>query len=145
MANRHDRIGQTAYIRYKGGIKGERPLDDRSTGEPLAVVLGEGSVPKGIEALLYELEVGQSRRIEISPEQGYGHPKSEGIQWYPRILVHCGAELKVGDVIACTSKEDHSVLPGTVVATTPDLVQIDVNHPFAGKTLTYWVQLVKLE
>jgi FKBP-type peptidyl-prolyl cis-trans isomerase 2 len=140
-----DRIGCTAFIFYKGGAKDEEILDDRSGGEPLRVVLGENAVPKGIETLLYELKVGESREVEISPEQGYGHPSPDGIQWYPRTMVRDGEQLKVGDVIACANRYDSTdALPGRVVAATDDLVQIDVNHPFAGKTLTYWVKLVEL-
>ena len=140
-----DRIGHTAFILYKGGVKGEEPLDDRSSGEPLQVILGEHAVPKGIEALLYELEVGEEKTIEIEPEMAYGYPRPEGIQWYPRTMIQGGEKLQVDDVIACPNRDDkNAVLPGRVAATTADHVQIDVNHPFAGKTLTYWVKLVDL-
>jgi FKBP-type peptidyl-prolyl cis-trans isomerase 2 len=138
-------MGRIASILYRGGAKGEEILDDHSGGEPLRVVIGGNAVPKGIETLLYELEIGESRDIEIPPEQGYGHPSPDGIQWYPRTMVRDGEKLEVGDVIACTNKYDRTdALPGRVVAATDDLVQIDVNHPFAGKTLTYWVKLVEL-
>jgi len=144
--SKKDRIGRTASFFYKGGIKGEEPIDDRSSGEPLCILLGENAVPRGIEQLLYELEIGEEREIEIAPELGFGHHKPDGIQWYPRSMVHNGANLKEGDVIACPNKDNRNdVLPGRVVATTADLVQLDVNHPFAGKTLTYWVKLVELD
>jgi FKBP-type peptidyl-prolyl cis-trans isomerase 2 len=140
-----ERIGRVASILYKGGAKGEDLLDDRSTGEPLRVVLGENAVPKGIEALLYELEPGEEREIEIAPEDGYGYPSADGRQWYPRTMVHNGAQLQTGDVIPCPNRYDkRDTLPGRVVAATEDLVHIDVNHPFAGKTLSYWVKLVAL-
>ncbi|MDR1088469.1 MAG: FKBP-type peptidyl-prolyl cis-trans isomerase [Coriobacteriales bacterium] len=142
---KNERVGRVASILYRGGVKGEEQVDDRSTGEPLQVVLGENAVPRGIEALLYELEPGEEREIEIAPEEGYGYPSKDGRQWYPRTAVHRGRDLKLGDVIACPNKYDRSdVLPGRVVAATDDLVQIDVNHPFAGKTLHYWVKLVAL-
>jgi FKBP-type peptidyl-prolyl cis-trans isomerase 2 len=141
---KQERMGRSAFILYKGGVKGEEPLDDRSTGEPLRVVIGENSIPRGIELALYDMEIGESKTVEVSPEQGYGYPSPDGIQWYPRTLVNNGAKLGVGDVIACTNKLDHKVLPGRVVQATDDLLQVDVNHPFAGKTLEYWVKLVDL-
>lgn len=140
-----DRMGRIAYILYKGGAKDEEILDDHSDGEPLRVIIGENAIPKGIEALLYELEVGESRTIEIPPELGYGYSSPAGIQWYPRTMIKDGERLKVGDDIICPNKYDRTdALPGRVVAATDDLVQIDVNHPFAGKTLAYWVKLVEL-
>ena len=144
MSNK-DRMGRTAYILYKGGAKGEEPLDDHSTGEPLRVIIGENAVPKGIEVALYDMEVGESRELEIAPEQGYGYHSPQGVQWYPRTLVKDGERLKVGEVVACTNFIDHSVLPGRVVTATKDLLQIDVNHPYAGKTLSYWLKLVDLK
>lgn len=143
--SKQDRIGRAAYILYKGGVKDEEPLDDHSSGEPLRVILGENAVPKGIEAALFEMEIGERRELEIAPDLGYGHPRPEGIQWYPKMMIERGDELKIGDTISCTNKEDRSTLPGRIVAETQDLLQVDVNHPFAGKTLSYWVELVDLK
>jgi FKBP-type peptidyl-prolyl cis-trans isomerase 2 len=140
-----ERIGKTAYIRYRGGAKGEAILDDHAAGEPLRVILGENAVPKGIEAAIYEMEVGERRSIEIAPEQGYGFSSPSGIQWYPRTLIKDGGTLAVGDVIALTNKYDRAdALPGRVIEATDDLVRVDANHPFAGKTLAYWIELVDL-
>jgi FKBP-type peptidyl-prolyl cis-trans isomerase 2 len=139
-----NRTGKIAYIRYRGGAKGEEVLDDRAEGEPLAVIIGEGNVPKGIEKILYEMEVGERRECEIPCELGYGHYKPDGVQWYSRAMINRGYELKKGSVVTCTNQEDHSVLPGRVVDATKDMVQIDVNHPYAGKTLEYWIELVDL-
>ena len=53
-----ERLGKIAYIRYRGGAQNEPDLiDDRSTGEPLAVVIGEHRIPKGIEEALCDMEV----------------------------------------------------------------------------------------
>ncbi len=143
--SKRDRIGRVASILYRGGAKDEEQLDDHSSGEPLQIVLGENAIPKGIETLLYELEIGEEREIEIAPDMGSGYPSSEGVQWYPRTIVYNGAHLQAGDVIVCPNTYDASdSLPGRIIATTDDLVQIDVNHPYAGKTLAYWVKLVDL-
>jgi len=140
-----DRIGHIASILYKGGAKGEEQIDDRSSGEPLRIIIGENAVPRGIEQLLYEMEVGEEREVEIEPELGFGLHQPEGLLWYTRNLVYNGANLVVGDVIACPNQDDkNDILPGRVVEATADLVRIDVNHPFAGKTLCYWVKLVEL-
>lgn len=140
-----DRIGRTAYIFYKGGAKGEEILDDRSTGEPLKVLLGENAVPKGIEAAIYDMEIGECRDIEIAPEDAYGYPSPDGIQWYPRNMVKDGYKLQKGDVIALGNKyEQEDVLPGRITEATDDMLQVDANHPYAGKTLAYWINLVEL-
>jgi FKBP-type peptidyl-prolyl cis-trans isomerase 2 len=140
-----ERIGRIAFIRYKGGARGEKVLDDRSEGEPLAVVIGAGNIPRGIENILYELEVGESRQVEIPCELGYGEYNLNAVQWYPRAVIERGYDLKVGSVLTWTNPDDHSVIPASVVEETADNVRIDLNHPFAGKTLSYWVELVDLK
>jgi FKBP-type peptidyl-prolyl cis-trans isomerase 2 len=139
-----ERIGKAAQIRYKGGVKGQEPIDDRSTGEPLSVIIGDGRIPRGIENLLYELEVGESRTIEIPCELGFGEHRPAGVQWYLRTMLANGENLKVGNVLTWTNPESHQTLPARVVDATKDTVKIDQNHPFAGQTLEYWVELVDL-
>ena len=139
-----DRLGRFASIRYKGGVKGEEPVDDRSTGEPLRVLLGERQVPKGIEDALYEMEVGECRMLEIPCELGYGEYNKQGVQWHPRTLIPNGYKLEKGSVLTWTSPEDFRKMPVRVINATQDAVQFDFNHPFAGKTLEYWVQLIDL-
>ena len=82
-----DRLGRTAYIRYRGCVRGDRPCDDRSDGEPLAVRIGGHRVPKGVERALLMLEVGESCTLVIPPEEGYGAADPKLVQWYPRSVL----------------------------------------------------------
>jgi FKBP-type peptidyl-prolyl cis-trans isomerase 2 len=142
--NNRERIGRVAHIRYKGGVKGEETVDDRWEGEPLAVVVGEGQVPKGIENILYEMMPGEQREVEIPPELGYGNYRDEGAQWYPRTVLPSGYKLQNGSVLTWTNPVTHDTMPALVVEATKDTVRLDFNHPFAGKTLVYRIELVEL-
>ena len=55
----NSRFGKCAYVRYKGGVKGEEPFDDRSQGEPVKIILGAGAVSPGVEDALSEMEEGE--------------------------------------------------------------------------------------
>jgi FKBP-type peptidyl-prolyl cis-trans isomerase 2 len=140
-----ERNGKTAYIRYKGGIQGEEALDDRSIREPLAVVLGAGSLPRGIEDALYEMEIGEIRLLIIAPEQGFGLHDPAGVQWYPRTIFENGYELESGSVVPWLNPATQQMMPGYVVDATQDTVRIDRNHPFAGKTLEYHLELLDIQ
>lgn len=140
-----ERLGKIAYIRYRGGAQNEPDLiDDRSTGEPLAVVIGEHRIPKGIEEALCDMEVGERRTLTIPSELGYGVYDEKAAQWYLRTAIEDGYSLKKGSILVWTNSEDQSQRPALVTDTTQDGVKIDMNHPFAGKTLEYWVELVDL-
>lgn len=139
-----NRNGKLAYIRYKGGILGERPVDDRMD-EPLAVRIGAGRVVKGIDDALQVLEVGESVTLVIPPEEGYGDANPKLVNWYPRSMIPHGYEIKKDTMIMWESADGLAKRPVMVVDATKDAVKIDMNHPYAGRTLEYWVELVDLK
>lgn len=138
------RQGQIAYIRYEGGVYGEKPVD-RHMEEPLAVVIGMGRVPLGVEKALRVLEVGESVRLVIPPEEGYGEAFDKYVKWYPRAVIPHGYDIKEGTFIMWESADGLAKRPTYVAEATDDAVKLDMNHPFAGKTLEYWVELVDLK
>lgn len=137
-------LGSVVHILYKGGELGGEILDDHSEGEPLVVMLGDMKLPKGIEEALIGMEVGEEKQIEVPPHLGYGEYQEDLAQWYPKQMLDQGYTLKVGDVMFYRN-EDGSRQPTFVTEVTEDTAKIDFNHPFAGKTLDYWVKLVGLE
>ena len=136
-----DRIGKTAFIRYDGGVLGERKVDHR-TGEPLAVKIGVSRLPKGIDDALLDIKIGEKVTLVIPPEEGYGNANPKLIKWYPRQILDHGYEIKKGSMIMWESEDGLAKRPAIVVDSTEDNVKIDMNHPYAGKTLEYWVELV---
>jgi peptidylprolyl isomerase len=107
--------------------------------EPFFVILGEGWVPKGLEEALTGLEPGKASTVELPPEKGYGirDPKkvrlvplrkftAEGITPVPGLQVNLDGK----------TAQVRSVGAGRV--------QVDYNHPFAGKTLIYDITVEKV-
>lgn len=139
-----ERIGKTAYIRYDGGVLGQRKVDHHMDA-PLAVKVGASRLPKGIDKALLDMEVGTSATIVIDPEDGYGKANPKLVKWYPRQMLDHGYEIKQGTMIMWQSADGLAKRPALVVDSTKDTVKIDMNHPYAGKTLEYWVELVDLK
>jgi peptidylprolyl isomerase len=107
--------------------------------EPYFVIVGEGWVPKGLDEVLPTLEVGKASNIELPPEKAYGarDPKrvrlvplrkfsSDGITPVPGLQVNIDGK----------TAQIRSVGAGRV--------QVDYNHPFAGRTLIYDVTVQKI-
>ena len=132
-------FGKLAYVRYKGGVKGEEPFDDRSTGDPVKIVLGAGQVCPGIEDVLSEMAPGEERIVVVPPEQAYGRRDPDGVQTYPRTMFSFGHELKEGDVFGWTNPASGQQIPVRVIEAYPDAVKVDFNHP-----LEYWLKIEKI-
>ncbi len=136
--------GSVVHILYKGGELGGEVLDDHSTGDPLVVMLGDMKLPRGIEEALMGMEAGEEKQVQIPPELGYGSYQDGLAQWYPKQMLDQGYTLKMGDVMF-RPNEDGTRQPAFVTDLTQDAVRLDFNHPFAGKTLDYWIKLVALD
>lgn len=137
-------LGSLVSICYRGGIKGQEPVDVRSEEEPLTVMIGDLKLPRGIEEALVGMSPGEEKVVDLTPDLGYGERQEALAQWYPRHMVDSGYTLKVGDVMFHVNPEDGHRQPAFVTQATKDNVMIDFNHPFAGETLSYWVKLVDL-
>ena len=134
-------FGKCAYVHYRGGVKGEAPVDDRSTGDPVKIILGAGQVVPGIEDVLSEMHEGEERTVVVPPEDAYGRHDPDGVQVYPRTMIPFGYELGEGDVFAWTNPASGQQIPVKVLEAQPGSVKVDFNHPFAGKTLEYWLRV----
>ena len=87
----------------------------------------------------------ESCTLLIPPEEGYGNADPKLVQWYPRSVLDHGYDMKKGSMVMWKSADGLAAKPAVIVDATEDTVQIDLNHPYAGKTLEYWVELVDLK
>ena len=107
--------------------------------EPFFVIVGEGWVPKGLEEALTGLELGKASTVELSPEKGYGVRDPKKVRLVPlRKFAAEGVTPVPGLQVNIDGKtaQVRSVGAGRV--------QVDYNHPFAGKTLIYDLTVEKL-
>ena len=141
---RLERSGKCALVRYRGGAVGESPVEDYSTGDPQPIHIGTGAVPPGIDEALYEMEIGEQRTLIIEPYKAYGEHDANGVQVYPRTYIPNGEKLEEGSVFGWQNPASGHKLPVRVIKADEHYIQVDFNHPLAGKTLEYWIELVDI-
>ena len=139
------KLGSVVHLYYKGGVKGDEPLDVRVDGEPLSVMIGAMALPRGVENAVIGMEVGEEKEFDVSVEDAYGEYQEGLAQWYPRMQMPDGYNLHVGDVLFRRNPDDGSRIPFFIVDETADNVRADPNHPFAGQELHYWVRLEAID
>jgi peptidylprolyl isomerase len=106
--------------------------------EPRLISIGEGWVLKGLDEALAAANIGDKINVEITPDKGFGERDPNKVRMVAqRKLGEKADEVRVGDVIEI----DHRT--GIVRYVGSGRVQIDFNHRFAGRTLTYDVDVVK--
>ncbi len=107
--------------------------------EPRFVVVGEGWVPKGLDESFIGLETGKTVSVEVPPEKGHGSRDPSKIKLLP--LRRFKAE---GLAPAPGLQVEIDGRPALVRAVGAGRVQVDFNHPLAGKTLIYEVSVEKV-
>ncbi|MFL6324226.1 MAG: FKBP-type peptidyl-prolyl cis-trans isomerase [Nitrososphaeraceae archaeon] len=106
--------------------------------EPRLVSIGEGWVLKGLDEALANANLGDKLTIEITPDKGFGDRDPSKVRMIPqRKLGEKADNIKVGDVVEMYER------PGRVRYVGSGRVQLDFNHRFAGRTLTYDVNILK--
>lgn len=117
-----------------------RVLDTSRGGQPLTCVEGAGQVVPGLERFLRALRPGDRRDVAVPPELGYGARDESQVGRVPRAALPVEGALGVGDRFLA-GRDRHAPVV-TVVALEGDEVVLDANHPLAGQTLHFDVELV---
>ena len=102
---------------------------------PLVYLHGHRQMIRGFERALQGCEVGEKRSFEVPPAEGYGLRNVEKIQRVPAKYLRHEGKLSAGKVIRVNT--DNGVLTGTVIKVGKFNVDVDMNHPFAGKLLHF--------
>ena len=135
--------GNTVRVHYTGTLEDGTQFDSSRGAEPLEFAMGQGQLIAGFENAVAGLTTGESCTVTLTPEQAYGESDPEMVQQVARELMPADVELEPGMVLQGQAG-DGSVDNFTVVSFTEETVTLDANHPLAGKTLTFEIELVAI-
>lgn len=135
--------GTTALINFTLTFSDGTHVDSNEDQPPIPIEIGHSYVLPAVEEALLEMEIGEKKRIEIPPEEGYGFASEDDIvempiESIPRNARFVGASLEAED----NSGEQRIVIVTKVDSTS---ATVDFNHPYAGRTLVYDIELVAVE
>jgi peptidylprolyl isomerase len=106
--------------------------------QPKLVSIGESWVIKGLDEALANAKPGDKLTVDVTPDKGFGERDPNKVRMIPlRKLGEDAEKVSVGDVIEVDQR------PGVVRFIGSGRVQVDFNHRFAGKTITYDVNVLK--
>ncbi len=113
-------------------------LDTSAGREPLVYVQGMGAIIPGLEKEMEGKAVGDKFKVEIAPQDAYGERNESMLQDIPR--EHFGEqEVEVGQQFRVQTAHGAHII--TVVGVQADIVQVDGNHPMAGRTLYFDIEV----
>src|SRR5215467_5590353 len=131
--------GETVDTTYDAVAKDAHIHREDSTYGPRFIILGEGWLPKGLEESLVGVDVGKQTIVELTPEKGYGNRDPGKMRLVP---LRRFRDMRVDPIPGAQIEFDGR--PATVRAVGAGRVQVDYNHPLAGRTLIYDVSVEKV-
>lgn len=116
---------------------------DQSQDGSFCYLHGAQNIIPGLENALTGKQADDRLQVSVAPAEGYGEQDDERIQAVPREMFPEDAEIEVGMMFHAEAP-DGSPLTVTVTELADDTVTVDGNHPLAGKTLNFDVEIISV-
>jgi FKBP-type peptidyl-prolyl cis-trans isomerase SlyD len=136
------REGRVVRFHYEMRDETGTIVETSRKGDPLAILLGHGVVLRSIEEALTDRTSGDRFQITLAPDQAYGPRREGATQRVSKKYFRDPARLKAGTVAQYST--ERGARPVTVLKVGSKVVDVDLNHPQAGHTLTFDLEVVEV-
>ena len=135
------KIEDNSVVRFHYTVSepGHGQIESSREIEPLSVLIGHGNIIAGLESAMRGREAGESFEVTVAPGEAYGDRREGLVQRVPRKHFK-GAKLTPGMQVMLPTDQGQRAM--TVKKVGISVVDVDLNHPMAGKTLTFDVQIL---
>jgi FKBP-type peptidyl-prolyl cis-trans isomerase SlyD len=135
--------GSIVALEYTLSDESGNVIESSKGKSPMVYVHGQGQIVPGLEKALTGMKMGEEKTVVVKPEEGYGPVNPQAFQEVPK--ENFPAEgLKPGMTLMAHGKDGvpirirvHEIKDKTIV--------VDLNHPLAGKTLTFNVKVSEIK
>jgi len=135
--------GDRVKVHYTGKLTDGSVFDSSRDREPLEFELGAGMMIAGFDAAVTGMKVGESKTAEIPSAEAYGEHNDEMVISVPKTQLPEGLDPEVGQQLGMQQPNGQSI-PVRVTKVETESIEIDANHPLAGKDLVFDLELVEI-
>jgi FKBP-type peptidyl-prolyl cis-trans isomerase 2 len=135
--------GDKVKVHYTGKFEDGTLFDSSQERGPLEFTVGSGQLIPGFDQGVRGMAVGDKRTVEIAPENAYGERNEDLTTTVKRTEFSKEIVPEVGQQLETQDKDGQQVIL-TITGIDGDNVSLDANHPLAGKTLHFDLELVEI-
>ena len=133
--------GLFVSVHYKGTLQNGEVFDTSEGRHPLEAEMGVGQIISGFEKALMGMSLNGKKVFTLDPEDAYGQRDESLTHSFPRADVPAEINPEVGQTVALATQEGQQV-PALITEVDDEKVVVDLNHPLAGETLTFDIEVV---
>ncbi len=134
-------LGDFISIHYTGKLEDGNVFDSSKGQDPLEFNAGSEDLIKGMNDAVVGMSIGEKKTVTIKPENAYGEFQPQLVQKVPKNAMP--SDIKTGDQLMAQSEQGH--YPVWIRQIEADQVTVDANHPLAGKTLIFDIEIVNVQ
>ncbi len=135
--------GSKVKVHYTGKFDNGEIFDSSSETDPLAFEVGAGQVISGFDNAVIDMKVGETKEVRLLEDEAYGPYNDEMVFPADPSQFDSGLTPEVGQQFQ--TETDEGTLLLTVKEINDDAIILDANHPMAGKTLNFLLELVEID
>ncbi|MGK2927212.1 MAG: FKBP-type peptidyl-prolyl cis-trans isomerase [Lysobacterales bacterium] len=131
---------KVVYFHYTlSNAQGEE-LESTRERQPMTYLHGTRNIIPGLEKAMVGKVAGEQFQVTLEPADAYGEPKADNIQRIPAKHFRDAKQLQPGQRVSIRTRR--GPVQATVVKVGRFNVDVDVNHPLAGQTLTFDIEIM---
>jgi FKBP-type peptidyl-prolyl cis-trans isomerase SlyD len=136
-------IGPETVVTFHYTLRDESgtELETSRDGDPAAYLHGASNIIPGLETAMNGHESGDIFSATVTPEEGYGLQEPDQVQRVPMKHLSFKGKLRPGATVQLNTKEGMRAV--TVVKAGRHTADIDTNHPLAGQTLVFDIEVME--
>jgi len=135
--------GKTVKVDYTLEVDG-KVMDSSKGRGPLEFKTGSGQMIPGFEKGVMGMKIGEKKSFKVSPEEGYGPGNPQAIREIPKNQLPPEIKPEAGMTLYAQAPDGRQV-PVEVREVKDDVVVMNFNHPLAGKTLNFDVEILEIQ
>jgi len=137
------RISENCRIRlhFSLHLESGEEIDTTRRSSPASFDYGDGRMMPGFEAALLGMKAGDDAQLLLTPEQAFGAHRQENVQLLERDRFNA-LELEPGLMVSFAGPGGE--LPGVVTRIFAERVEVDFNHPLAGRNIVFDVSILEV-
>ena len=142
----YPKTNDTVTLFYKGTLDNGELFQVVAKEEPLVVKIGNSDIPPTLEQSIMEMKVGQTRKIRVSADEGFGPRQKNLVQNIDSDEMIKSINPKPGMILSLKVDKDgvEEKIPATVIKVDGSKITVDYNHPLAGHHLNYDLTLADI-
>ena len=133
--------GSQVKMHFSLMLEDQTVIDTNFDKEPVCFFIGDGNLLPGFEKVLIGMQTNQEGTFEIEPKEAFGQHNNQNVQTLE--LSSFDDNIEVGAVYSFQNGDGE--LPGVIIEINESTVQVDFNHPLAGKIILFKVKILAIE